>query len=99
MQEFLINNIDDEDIVIVDNSIWSANTYMYLLPDDAIHISPTDNEEKFDQSFNHSTHYIIHSSSAWEGWDVEDHLVESGYCNENVSSRWNLPPYTVWSPC
>ena len=100
MQEFLIDNVDENDIVIVDNTIWSSNTYMFLLPDDTIHIAATNNAAKFDQSFNHSApDYIIHTSLAWDGWDVEDHLIDSGYCNENVSSRWNLPPYTVWSPC
>ena len=48
MQEFLIDNVDEDDIVIVDNTVWSSNTYMFLLPDDTIHIAATNNAAKFD---------------------------------------------------
>jgi hypothetical protein len=100
LQKYILDNIGDDDQVITDNSVWHQHTFKYMLPQSTIHISESNNQEHFLLAFNESLpDYIIHSNAAWEGWNSQEFLTSMSYCHEDVYTRWNLDPYTVWSPC
>ena len=100
MQAFIQERINDDSIVITDNTIWGQHTFKFMLPDSTIHISNSENKELFLKALNQSSpDFIIHANQAWEGWNSESELLSKGYCNQDIPTRWNLDPYTVWTKC
>jgi hypothetical protein len=99
-QEYLLENVEADDVVIVDNQLWSMHTLKYMMPTDTVHINSDDNTDTFIEAFNYERpDFILHTSASWDGWNSTDFLSDEGYCYENITTRWNLPPYTAWTPC
>jgi uncharacterized membrane protein len=100
LQEYSLNNIDGNDVVLVDSSIWNIHTMKVILPDDTIHIGNVGNEEHFRTVLDEEKpDYILHGNTSWNGWQIGESLNESGYCHQEIYSRSYWKPYHAWSKC